>query len=149
MDDDNEHPPLNEPPVDVAGEHDDLLDALVRAVNRLPGTRIPITLLVRGALVTGWITNGGDFLDALGDAMATGMPDEESAQRIRQVYTGASMRYRVPTGDDTNQPPQRPTYIHLADVEIDNGGPVTPSNWWRGRIETIDGWSYGFRRAET
>jgi hypothetical protein len=132
--------------IDEEREPDPFLGLFVRAANAGEGN-VGVTLWVGGAIVTGMVVGTDEFFDALADYVEgdTG----ETASTFRKVATelreDRDAAKAVVAEDGLGDDPV--TFIHLRDARAfaPGSGPI-PSNQgflWRGRLDTVDAWSFG------
>lgn len=101
---------------------------------------VSITLLVHGAIVTGMITSGQKYMAAMGETLASGVIDPAQQEIYRNGFKGASEAIAASGAD------QEPNYIHLRQAQVVHGSVLSPQGagvWWRGALESVDGWFLG------
>ena len=123
------------------------LSGLVRLANA-GGVSLGVTLLVGGAVVSGLLVGAAEFFEGLADYLDR--EAGEDAQAFTHGYRSFAKEFRDEIGSDFDQAVDAPyvvTYIHLRDAHVfAPGGGYLPSNaglFWRGRLESVDGWSIG------
>lgn len=120
------------------------LQMLAGTANNMQGkVELPITLYVHGLVVSGLLTSGGRYFDALGEQItaAFGPFLGEPNNMGEQLTSGAAEIYAAPR--DSGPPAQ---YIHLRDAHVfAPGQQALPANgiWWRGRLASVDGFHFG------
>jgi hypothetical protein len=123
-------------------EKDPLLVSLVNHANAHPEDRTPITLQIKGLLVTGRLIAGDVYFELFARKFTKGA-SEEVAEANYKIFNSYGDKYRAQREDDTIKRGET-TYIHLIDCEI-----LTPSNMtqlsalWRGKIAEVDGFLLG------
>ena len=74
---------------------------------------------------------------------------------IAQAFHGLSAKAREAIAEDADpvEDPPSPLFLHLNGARtFSPGGHPIPTNrgvWWRGRLDSIDAWSFGELRAES
>ena len=87
---------------------------------------VAITLAVNGVIVTGWIVSEGEYSEGLAKTWEVSTETLEDIMGRHYEAKGA------------------PHYFHLRDVKvISGGGGTTTVEWWRGRLEAVDGFAIG------
>jgi hypothetical protein len=127
------------PPVDFEG--DPLLASLVRDVNtRDTDEGLSITLTVGGVLVSGKLGSRVAYTRACMWHLDQGA--ERNSAAVRAAFDAEA--------DADTASTAWPSYVHVQDVRFFDAtgasvprGRHWPSVWWRGRIETVDGWTLG------
>eukprot|EP01133_Synstelium_polycarpum_P023531 gene23531-28198_t len=130
--------------------HDDLnlfapdvhLADLVRVVNLSDETRFPITLVVSGATISGHVVSGSRFFRGLKHASAS----EECTDALAGLWDSAIALYSEAQDEEAVDPIvelERIGFIHLEDAVVHTGGTRSGLMFWRGRLESVDGWSMG------
>ncbi len=85
---------------------------------------VAITLTVNGVIVTGWVVSEGEYSEGLAKMW------EVSSETLEDIMG----RHYEATGT--------PLYFHLRDAQIiSGGGETTTVDWWRGRLEMVDGFA--------
>lgn len=114
-----------------------LQDLVLLAEN---GVEIGITLLLGGAMVSGVVSGGKRYFEAITENMVSASPAEFKSM-FATFFDGYGALYERPIED------RKPaTFIHLRDARFwVAGGRVTPASgiWWRGRIDQIGGFHFG------
>src|SRR5918911_5728345 len=88
--------------------------------------RVAITLAVNGVLVTGWVVTEAEYFEGL--AKKWGVSSETLEDIMGRHYEAKGA----------------PSYVHLRDAQIvSGGGGTTTVDWWRGRLEAVDGFAIG------
>ncbi len=127
------------------------LQALVSLVNRTE-CPFPITLNVRGALISGEMVSGKAYFGAVKEEFSSAFPEGETKAAIAEWYGQFQEIYREePSGEAASEEEAAsrlfPTFIHLRNARIFTAGqqpiPMNRGLWWRGRIESVDGFAHG------
>lgn len=120
---------------------DPVLEVLVEAIDQQGGQAgLDLTLTTNGCLITGtvvghivWFRMQAALLaeskNPIGDVMS------QIADQLAEEYH--------PTDDDTSD---SPSFIHLVDAVHFVGDTQLPNDqraFWRGRLDSIDGWTLG------
>ena len=131
---------------------DPLLQTVVSLVNKT-GLGIPVTLSVKGMVISGDIIKRDEYYDRLiavmGDSaagMKTGT-DKEISKMVAEYFLSMLNIFK----DVGNKPDESgekipPSLIHLANVQImDTTGRPVPlfGALWRGKMDSVDGYMFG------
>ena len=127
-----------------------LLGAFVTAVNA--GARqVGITLWTGGLLVSGTLVGVDDYFEGVATAFdEAAVPGEESLGAMFRTL-GEQARDLIQAEDResaaSDTPPPDPAFIHLQNATTYSPGlqpiPTDRGVWWRGRLESVGGWSFG------
>ena len=104
----------------------------------------PITLLVDGLLVSGYLAEAKEYFDAMQEEWDQAIHGQtKKVSLFREI--GETVREAQEAAAETFAP--LPQFIHLKEARIFHpaGSPV-PTNrmiWWRGRITEVDGFFLG------
>jgi hypothetical protein len=135
--------------LDIPEDHDWFLSQLVTWA-RL-GIEMPITLSVKGQLVSGILVAQKRYMEEMRSLNAAGLKDSPgigaAIDETFQVVIDAIPE--VGEGDEKLPPP---IYLHLQDARYyagDNPLPSTTGLWWRGKISSVDGFSIGQIKPES
>lgn len=134
-----------------AARHDPdwFLQTFVSMANKSDIT-VGVTLLVKGAVVTGQLIGGAEYFETFGRQFgaAVGMSDEEAAGLYKPIIE--DMYSRQPeTEEDSDDTPSDPGpgFIHLKNVRVCHGTSHVPENHdgilWRGKLAEVDGFILG------
>lgn len=134
--------------VSDANECDFLLALLVRIVNDDPSQVTGVTLTVRGAVISGTLASGAEYLEAMAEAVDEAVrhdtSDEPKPGSLATYYRDCAKRFY---GDDVDGDDMTLTFVHLRDAQVYQAGwghaIPTPGTWWRGRLTSVDGWMLG------
>ncbi len=111
-------------------EADWFLTALVDFINK-HGNEVPITLAVKGVLISGLLTCYEKYFEAVGlDTDRIFGTERFPKSKANGGTTEAAM----------------PTFLHMKDALFYSGGQPLPKAegvWWRGRITEVSGFSFG------
>lgn len=125
---------------------DPTLSVLVRIANA-GGMSLGVTLMVGGAVVSGILVGTADFNEGLAEYI-----DQKSGpdgKFLADMHRKAAEDLRSEFGDDFKAAfgaPYVATYIHLRDARVYTPHGSVPRNegiFWRGRLDSVDGWSIG------
>lgn len=120
-------------------ESDNFLQTYVHMFNKTPDARLPVTLSVRGKLITGEMIAGRAYFDELNRTI---FGEIEPEHPLLQLHKSFASIYDA-AGDET--PP--PMYIHMRSARYVDGTTFSPSDGdgvlWRGKISSVDGFSFG------
>lgn len=105
----------------------------------LPG--MGITLTVGGAIVTGTLIGVRQYFDLFAANYAAGLklePEHNFHKLLRAPLENLDRQ-------DEKYPDKLPNYIHLQDAKyyMSNGFVPADGLLWRGKLDTVDGWSLG------
>lgn len=123
------------------------LQSLVNMCNNYE-MEIGITLNVDGFLISGTLSSGTKYFQSFGEEFTSGFSDHDLAKDISENFASYGDIYLEPEGKESLPPP---AFIHLRDAKFFNtsGNPI-PYNrgvWWRGKISSVSGFSYGVLKA--
>lgn len=131
---------------------DTFLQDLVAGANAPRGWSYPVTLNVRGLIVTGELVGIAEYFENFGAEVEEGLefpgmsPDDArtSAKLIGDMFRRFAREARKAHEKD---PQHQPNFIHLRNASIftPGGGVVggNHSSWWRGKVEAVDGFMLG------
>lgn len=111
-------------------------------------TQLDITVSLKGTLLTGLLISAKRYFQDFGVYLASGSTSIETAESIKKNYKAIGdyihkeIVHSYSSGDLT---PPLATHFHLADVKVVFGEGLFPKNGmklWRGRINSIDGFSF-------
>ncbi|MGD0032529.1 gas vesicle accessory protein GvpU [Paenibacillus illinoisensis] len=118
------------PPLDK----DFTLQTLVSIANL--GVSVSVTLNVGGTLVTGLLASGKEYMESAAKLFEGTNKQGEQLSSIYQRY--ADEIYSNYTPEDANI-----EFIHLKEATIFHGATDFNVNLWRGKINAVDGFSFG------
>lgn len=122
---------------------DAYLQAFIDIANQ-NNVEFPITLFVRGTVISGQLVGGRDYFDGLAIALTEGFggPTKENLALVEDLVSWKQIY--VPRPPDTKADPIH--YIHLRDARVFAPGqkPMPEfGSWWRGRVSSVDGFHFG------
>ena len=129
---------ISEPPIDI------VLELLVTVGNC--GLGLPVTLFVKGVMVTGNIISFEDYMKKTADNIRSSTNLTEMDEEISREVTESIAKRFDTIRTDSLQRGGSPRMIHLDNVKIfnQNGNFIDISNaLWRGALGSIDGWILG------
>lgn len=124
-------------------DYDQYLDWIF---NLSEGSKLPMTLHVKGLQVSGTPVTQDEYMNGLGEylietARQQGYIDQETVDRLAEE--GYQSYIRSVFGDTGDRESQG-RHIHLKDVTIMGAGPrPVEFPWWRGRLSSVDGFGFG------
>jgi len=131
---------------------DDMLRSFVRVNNRIDG-EITITLWVGGHIISGELIGHKRFMELNIEQFQQTRPPTEGGQgmidgMIEALTRQAEAIQKLIDETDVNTFPE-PRYIHLKDpVVIYEHSVQSAGPFWRGRLDSVDGWMFGRAFAE-
>jgi len=112
------------------------------------GIEIDVTLNMNGAIVSGTLIGAGAYYDGITEA-SKNLEDNTMSKIISKKFNDLKEAYQKQKQDNEEDEESEvtPTFIHLKNacyVVSTNGQSVTKESkvWWRGRITSIDGFSF-------
>ncbi|OGO01821.1 MAG: hypothetical protein A2Y72_01340 [Chloroflexi bacterium RBG_13_53_26] len=116
--------------------------------------QIAVTLMVNGALVSGTITSGAEFLEHVGQSISAAAESDHKSlgETIEKHYHEVARKLypqKAPSPDEDALPalegtgPRKSYFVHLKDVTILGSRPLPTVPYWRGRLDRVDGWFIG------
>jgi len=133
-------------------EKDPMLNLIVNLAETV-GVEFPITLFVNGSTITGVVINYKTYLREIIGAMREGREGSNELGRVFiDTFTGAMEKRAEEIPDllseedeEEKHPPRR--FIHLRNARVIAGSNFFPTQGrgliWRGRISSVDGFSFG------
>lgn len=128
---------------------DCLLQSLVEIVNS-ESANIPITLSIGGLLISGDMIGGKIYFNEFARQFKDGFRDisSETASTIEETFKRLGDVYDpIQKESQGSAAMPKPYMIHLKDAQIyQSGASLPPSEkrvLWRGRLESVDGFSLG------
>lgn len=158
------HPPKPAPPADpILQMLVNIVDKTTAAIRkedggsnvpRTGGASMGITLVVRGAVISGTLISGQEYLTKVGGDIKQGMASEGSEWML-DLLGGtfekvAAQLYDAPGDEGGDVTDGLPSFIHLKDARIFTPGqdPFPQAGmWWRGRLGQVDGFTVGMLLA--
>lgn len=108
---------------------------------------IPITLNVRGLIVSGELVGGVEYFGEIGKDFASGLQGYRGADTVTGIFKEWSGRIYRDSKDTPRKDLREPHFIHLRNVKFYSPGqrplPKNPGVWWRGRLAGVDGFCLG------
>lgn len=108
------------------------------------GIEVPVTLTTAAGLMTGVITSGANFFDGFQKTLTS--ENQSVNELITSVTDIWKARYKPSEeGVDDQEERDPPHYIHLRDARLLFGNSFVPATGtlWRGKIESVIGFSVG------
>jgi hypothetical protein len=125
-------------------EPDPHLVVLVSVMNRsAQGDRFSITIWTGGAVVTGMAIASGEYWSLMADIVGS-PPGGGGSEGLNEVYSTYADR-EISSALDPEPEEDEPdaAHLHLRDAQIVvNGEAVGPPMLWRGRLASIDAWTF-------
>ena len=131
------------------------LQSLVNLVNRTEFV-LPVTLTVGGLLISGEMIGGREYFLGFAKEIKEGMFNTNSAviaaidstfSQLSRIYDDAGEEQE----SETKSLNRFPDFVHLRNAKVFLPGqkpiPANRGVWWRGRLETIDGFTLGVLSA--
>jgi hypothetical protein len=146
---------LDEQPDDVGQREwyapDWLLGAFVTAANSGGGDQVAMTLWTGGLLVSGTLVGVDDYFDGVAAALDEVAGSGRESLGAMFGTLGKQARDLIQAEDSesraTDTPPPDPAFIHLKNARtyLPTERPIPSGRgvWWRGRLESVDGWCLG------
>jgi hypothetical protein len=131
---------------------DPVLEYLVRVVNQIPGLEFGVTLYVGGCILSGLLVGGRSYFDSLRANLVDGSDESEPIrEEFREVFEQVAKVYPaemrpVSEDDEADEGAEPPTvFVHLREttVHLPGAASVLEPGLWRGRLESVDGWTLG------
>jgi hypothetical protein len=109
------------------------------------GIEIPITLSVSGAVISGTLINASTYYAEITESSK--LPNTTISKIMYKNFSDLKEAYEKQKQEEVDKDAEENslTFIHLKDVKYLSTGvqpPSSSSNWWRGRISSIDGFSF-------
>jgi len=152
MSDEQQETPLTDEELRIAidGRSTDwFLQKLVSLANTM-GLSFGVTLFVEGVMISGMLVSGKRYFEAFADEFSSNYPGDDEAKE--EVRGGIASHTAIYAGDDSDNEPPPPQYIHLVDARcFAPGGQPIPTNrgvLWRGRINAVSGFNLGTLMTE-
>ena len=131
-----------------AGHGEDFLLAVFVRLANDSNVSVGITLVVKGALVSGETISGSRYFEELGKQLgaASGISEEDMADIWRPVVDNLYSKTEPDEGADADAG-HNPGFIHLKNVRIFQAATSLPTSQegvlWRGRLTEVDGFILG------
>lgn len=110
------------------------------------GVEIGVTLTVGGSVISGIAINGEKYMDLFADGITNGASEGEVRHSIGEGLRAWKQIYQKPDAAGDDWKPSHIGYVHLKDAQFYIPGQEgMPRNGllWRGRLDSIDGFSLG------
>lgn len=124
---------------------DAILYTLISLVNNEEyGVELGVTVSVKGTVISGLLVGYDKYLKGIEETF--NIPGNEAAQSIGKVFGLLSEQLHEDTDEQENEEDKsEPQFIHLKDAIIFNSNlPINSQGvWWRGKLSSIDGFSFG------
>ena len=105
---------------------------------------IGVTIVTHGFIVSGHLTGGREYFDAVANEFATTL---NSSFKIENSFQGLADTIYGSDNPEVKDGPLASDYIHIKNARFYNSASegILPNNpvWWRGRISEISGFSIG------
>jgi hypothetical protein len=135
-----EQDPLGPEPGDV------VLEELVRLADE-DGLEVGITVYIGGTLISGVLTSGRQWFDAVGTRMQSARGPEETKGALMHFFRAQRNQAFPSSGEADADGKETPPvgFIHLREARpFDAEGPYLREGvLWRGRLDRIDGFNFG------
>jgi len=124
------------------------LQLLVQITNGIEA-HLPLTLNVGGLLISGELVSGHVYFNGFADELKNAMKGvSESAAGAVDDFRKLGEIYKLELSEPEKEIKRpSPLFIHLRNTRMFHpGGQPIPSNrgvWWRGRLESVDGFILG------
>lgn len=113
------------------------------------GVEIAVTLNVKGVVISGLLIGASAYYEGVTES-AKALQDETLSKILFKKYNDLKEAYfkQKQEEDEKEEEDNFPTFIHLKNAVYKNSGnqPISANSgtWWRGRISSIDGFSFDF-----
>jgi hypothetical protein len=127
---------------------DDAVLLMLLSLVEADGLEVDITLNVKGAVVTGTLIGPTAYYEGITEA-ARALPDETMSKIFTKKFNDLKDEYTQQKQEQQSEKEGSEcsaTFIHLKNVQHvgeSNQTATKKSNWWRGRISSIDSFSFG------
>lgn len=124
------------------------LQSMVRVCNQLEKVEFPMTIMLNGISISGYLVSVKKYFEQWAADMANGIPglSQTEKERYRQKYTDTS-RLLVEQAAANDNPP----YLHLHKIRIlgkSNDVPFPEEKIFRFRVGSVDAWTLGQLRLQ-
>lgn len=120
------------------------LETLVTFANM--GLGFGITFVVQGAVITGTLIGGAQYMEKMTAFIENGTSGRDSegvGTSLAKLYAMSKANYERPQDDATDWSPPLDGYVHLENATMFNGPDTTNLGLWRGRMTEVAGYSFG------
>jgi hypothetical protein len=132
-------------PKETESESPDVfLQLLVQYANM--GIGVGITLQAGGLIISGDLVSGKDYFEGIAQETEAAVGDDDLKRVLAQSYRTFKEMYEKPNEGELTNEDREVSYIHLKDAKIIQNNQFVPHNrgvWWRGRLSSVDGFSFG------
>jgi hypothetical protein len=109
-----------------------------------------VTLTIHGLLISGNIISFQKYLEGIAQGFESATGNQKIGQILAESYRNASQEYlKIRKDEGLEELPPR-LYIHLSNAKFIFGNTIVPTEtgvYWRGRLEEVDGFSFGAMSA--
>jgi hypothetical protein len=107
------------------------------------GIEVPITLNVKGVIVSGLLIGANTYYEGITEESKQVL-DNTMSKIIGKKFTVLKENYLKQVEESKEEEATPPTFIHLKDIIFPGveGDTHTHTNWWRGRISSVDAISF-------
>ncbi|WP_347552978.1 hypothetical protein ABFG93_22275 (plasmid) [Pseudalkalibacillus hwajinpoensis] len=123
---------------DPAGTDDAIILMFLSLVEE-DGIEVPITLNVKGVIVSGILIGANAYYEGISE-ISKQLKDNTMSKIIGKKFTVLKEAYLKQLEDSKEENPA--TFLHLKDITFTGVEGYSHSNWWRGRISSIDAISF-------
>jgi hypothetical protein len=126
---------------------DDAVLLMLLSLVEVDGLEVDITLNVKGAVVTGTLIGPTAYYEGITET-AKALPDETMSKIFTKKFNDLKEEYTQQKQEQSEKDSAESsaTYIHLKNVHYvneNNQVALNKTNWWRGKIASIDSFSFG------
>jgi hypothetical protein len=134
---------------------DRVLVHLLAHLDRHPTTEVTITLTVNGTVISGVLVSPQAFAKRTAEDLRNSLGGHERGEAFDPLFdhiaesaddrAAAFMAAFEADDREAAASIELPEYIHLKDARVLAGPGLLPGNgmWWRGRVDSVDGWAPG------
>lgn len=128
---------------------DDAIVLMFLSLVEEDGIEVAVTLNVKGVVISGLLIGASTYYEGITESSQE-LSDSTMSKIISKKFNDLKEAYfkqklEEDEKEDTENPP---TFIHLKNaIYLNKGGqsiPTKSSTWWRGRISSLDGFSFEF-----
>lgn len=113
------------------------------------GMEVAVTLNIKGAIISGFLIGASAYYEGITEASKS-LLDSTMSKIISKKFNDLKEAYLKQKQDESGSEDQdnSPTFIHLKNaIYFNRSNQSTPTDthaWWRGKISSIDGFSFDF-----
>lgn len=113
------------------------------------GMEIAVTLNVNGAVISGLLIGASAYYEGITESFKS-LHDGTMSKIISKKFNNLKEAYYKQKQEETEKEDEEhsPTFIHLKNaIYLNSEGQASSSihnTWWRGRISSLDGFSFDF-----